>query len=202
MRKKSHISLARYLVRQHGQFEMFQHKKAFYLGSILPDLNPAMVAAPHEYETSYENLKEDIRELTEGWRAEYSPRAFWRKLGIIMHYLADYFTFPHNVSFDGSLKDHCIYEGELKHWLRRYVHTAEAKDIFRAQKFRAKQMNTAEELFHYIEVSHAVYMREKHSVESDCRWIVEICSQVLVSVVYLMEQSVGTSTLGIGVQVA
>lgn len=202
MRKKSHISLARYLVRQNGQFEMFQHKKAFYLGSILPDLNPGMVAAPHEYETSYENLQEDIRELAEGWRAENSPRAFWRKLGIVMHYLADYFTFPHNVSFDGTLKDHCTYEGEMKHWLRRYVHTREAKNIFYTQKYSAKRITSVEELFHYIEASHDAYMQEVHSVESDCRWIVEICSQVLISVVSLMEQSVGNGALGMGVQVA
>ena len=33
---------------------------------------------------------------------------------MITHYVSDYFTFPHNANYPGNLKDHCIYEEELK----------------------------------------------------------------------------------------
>ena len=42
-------------------------------------------------------------------------------LGQIFHYIADYFTFPHNSNYSGSLKDHCIYEKYLKFRLRSYI---------------------------------------------------------------------------------
>ena len=37
-------------------------------------------------------------------------------LGVIIHYIADYFTFPHNDHYPGNVKDHCYYERDLKFW--------------------------------------------------------------------------------------
>ena len=31
-------------------------------------------------------------------------------LGVIIHYIADYFTFPHNDHYPGNVKDHCYYD--------------------------------------------------------------------------------------------
>ena len=39
---------------------------------------------------------------------EKNQRAFMRHLGEVIHYLADYFTFPHNTIYPGNLKDHCV----------------------------------------------------------------------------------------------
>ena len=43
MRKKSHISLARYMVENLKDEELKHHKFSFYLGSILPDIKPIRV---------------------------------------------------------------------------------------------------------------------------------------------------------------
>ena len=48
MRKKSHISLARYLVQNLDDRNLKKHKFAFYLGSILPDCKPSFVFKKHE----------------------------------------------------------------------------------------------------------------------------------------------------------
>ena len=126
MRKKSHICLAGYLADEFQAPDLMRYRKAFCFGSILPDLNPGMVTSPHEFETTFDGIKELICRLTSEWGgSEYKERAFWRGLGVVMHYLADYFTFPHNTSFQGSLKDHCLYERDLKHQLRGYVKTPE-----------------------------------------------------------------------------
>lgn len=202
MRKKSHIALAQYLLQQDCGQEMMKHKKAFYLGSILPDLNPKMFAAPHEYATSYEGFQVQVRRLTEGWAVYHNPRAFWRRLGIVLHYLADYFTFPHNTTYGGSLADHCAYEGDMKHRLREYVRTKEAADLFRHYKCEKKRLASVEELFVYIEEAHSRYLDSIHTVESDCRWIVEMSTVVLLSVVFLMEQNAGISGLGFGLWAA
>lgn len=187
MRKKSHISLAGYLVRELQMEELEQHKKAFYLGSILPDLTPKMLTSPHEFDTSFEKLQESICDLVAGAEdEECKDRVLWRRIGVIMHYLADYFTFPHNVSFDGSLKDHCLYERDMKYQLREYVRTREAEQIFRSQRHQGKRLHSMEELFRYIERTHRAYMRKEHSVADDCRWIIELCSRVLISIVEMI----------------
>ena len=43
MRKKSHISLARYMVENLKDEELKHHKFSFYLGSILPDIKPSFL---------------------------------------------------------------------------------------------------------------------------------------------------------------
>lgn len=183
MRKKSHISLAGYLVRELGMEELANHKKAFYLGSVLPDMNPKMVKEPHEFATSYEKLQESICQVVEaGADGDYKERVVWRKLGEIIHYLADYFTFPHNISYDGNLKDHCLYERDMKYWMRDYVRTPEAMLIFCRQRIEAEKIHDLQELFAYIEKKHMEYMKHSHTVVDDCRWILQLCSVVLIAV--------------------
>ena len=43
MRKKSHISLAKYLMNNMQVQDLNEHKKAFYIGSILPDIKPSFI---------------------------------------------------------------------------------------------------------------------------------------------------------------
>lgn len=187
MRKKSHISLAGYLVKELRLQELIKHKKAFYLGSILPDLNPKMVKEPHEIETSFEKFQDSVRLLIQEAKAgECSERVLWRRTGMIIHYLADYFTFPHNSTYGGNLKDHCVYEGDMKYQMREYVRTPEAKMIFLNQREQAFQISTEESLFAYIKESHACYLTEKHSVVKDCRWILAMSAVVLVAMLRMM----------------
>ena len=47
MRKKSHISLARYMVENLKDEELKHHKFSFYLGSILPDIKPSFLYKRH-----------------------------------------------------------------------------------------------------------------------------------------------------------
>ena len=119
MRKKSHISLAMYLVREFKMEGLEKHKKAFCFGSILPDLTPKMVTSPHEFESTYDDMQDFVRYIfTEGIDEEWKERVLWRRMGVVLHYIADYFTYPHNTSFEGTLKDHCRYESEMKYYRR------------------------------------------------------------------------------------
>ncbi len=180
MRKKSHISLAMYLVREMKLEGLYKHRKAFYFGSILPDLTPKMVTSPHEFATSYADIQEFIRSIfAEGIGEEWKERVFWRRIGFVLHYMADYFTFPHNVSFEGNLKDHCMYESEMKYYLREFVWTAEARQIFARGREEARRIRNIEELFGYIEKMHEAYMQSEHSVAEDCRQILLLCSAAL-----------------------
>ena len=66
MRKKSHISLAKYIVGRVEEQGLVKHKKAFYLGSILPDCKPSFFTEKQEMEGTFPKLQEELRELVEG----------------------------------------------------------------------------------------------------------------------------------------
>lgn len=182
MRKKSHISLARYIVRSMEENQFVQHRKAFYLGSILPDCKPSFLSTKHEFEGTFPMVKESINRLIEN-QGLYgtNQRAFMRHLGEVIHYLADYFTFPHNAIYPGSLKDHCVYEGELKIALREYIWSGRAA----SEQKEFLSFDSASQLFDFIQKTHEEYLRIKHTIEEDCRYIVRLCHQVAVAVIEL-----------------
>lgn len=176
MRKKSHISLAGYLVRELELKNLTRYKMSFYFGSVLPDLNPRMFREPHEFDGTYEQFKEYVLQIVSDARnGVCSERGLWRRIGEALHYLADYFTYPHNSSYEGGVKGHCLHERDLKYLLRRYVRTPEALEIFERQRELAWEIRDLPQLFQYIESCHEEYLEQRPSVEGDCRWIVQVC---------------------------
>ena len=65
MRKKSHISLARFLIRKAGDDVLRRRWKAFYVGSLLPDCRPSFLTVRHEYDETFDMVEQKIRRLTE-----------------------------------------------------------------------------------------------------------------------------------------
>lgn len=192
MRKKSHISLAKYIVDDTRAPELVQHRKAFYLGSILPDCKPSFLTQRHEFGETFEMLKNRIGVLTENGReAGTGSAAYARHLGEVIHYIADYFTFPHNKTYDGNLKDHCYYEKALKFKLREYVKSGQA---FR-DRIEARRFETKEAIFAFIQKSHEEYLSRKRNVEEDCTYIVRVCHQVVQAILNLWNQKNGTLVL-------
>ncbi len=183
MRKKSHISLARFLVREAGDDVLRRRWKAFYVGSLLPDCRPSFLTVRHEYDETIDLVERKIRGLMEErkYLSEDSMR-YMIDLGQIFHYIADYFTFPHNSNYPGSLRDHCVYEKYLKFGLRSYIRE-------RAHALCAderEQLYSVEEILEYIRRNHQEYMKTYRSVEEDCEYITRVCLQVLEAMVYLV----------------
>lgn len=182
MRKKSHISLAKYIVEDMHVPELEAHRNAFYLGSILPDCKPSFITRRHEFGETFDLVTEQIRRLSnKDGQEQANPRAFMRHLGEVIHYVADYFTFPHNSTYDGNFKDHCYYEKELKFQLREYVKSGEA---FR-ERIEAWRFTTAEAVVNFIRNAHKEYLSRKRNVQEDCRYIVRICHQVVQAILSL-----------------
>lgn len=187
MRKKSHISLGNYLLSAMKLREMEQHRKAFLIGCILPDCKPSFVTKRHEFGETYGEVKEKICCLTRDWQFMFeSPKAFWIQTGEVLHYVADYFTYPHNEGYEGSLRDHCSYEKLLKYYLRFYIFSGRA---WRNQE-ELRRFGDEKELFRYIEETHKEYMEEKHSVEGDARYITCVCLQVIAGMYQLVNDRI------------
>ena len=114
-----------------------------------------------------------------------------------MHYIADYFTFPHNTIYPGSLKDHCSYEEKLKRDLRSYLKSGEATRHHRLlqlkeeheklqNKKKAEPLIDAEAICAFIQKSHDEYLAHKHGVEDDIEHIVEVNHKALDAMMKLL----------------
>ena len=185
MRKKSHISLARFLVGALDNEELKKHRFSFYLGSILPDIKPSFVYRRHEMEETYPSITKNIKRLAEGDKLVYGKRKgrkYFMDLGQISHYLADYFTFPHNEVYSGSLKEHCSYEKELKNDLREYIQGGEAFKQGEAEL----DFDDAEKLCDYIARTHEKYVGREHGIADDIEYIIRVNRQAVRAIIELL----------------
>jgi hypothetical protein len=107
---------------------------------------------------------------------------FCRHLGVIVHYISDFFTYPHNAHYPGSLRDHCIYEEELKKELRSYVHSPEA-----VRHREEDTLHTPQEILTFVQRMHDTYKEAESIVKRDCRYIVGLCHDVVDAILYLLE---------------
>lgn len=179
MRKKSHILLARYLADQMTVSESLQsHRKAFCLGNILPDIRPSFVTKRHEFFGSFGEIQGKLKILVEDGLDQYKERVFWRRLGEIFHYIADYFTFPHNKTFTGSLVEHNSYEKELKNRLKSCIRNGEAA-LYKEAEIGFGSFG---QLTEYIQEKHAAYLKKERNISDDIRYILDVCCQVFQGV--------------------
>lgn len=182
MRKKSHIILAKYLVNESRDKELKKHKYAFYLGSVLPDIKPSFIYRRHEISGTFPALQKQIKTLSSihADEEEKGKSKYYRHLGEVSHYLADYFTYPHNLKFTGGLREHCSYEEDLKKQLRQHIRSGKAA----SRKKKYIEFAAPEALFDFVEKMHQDYLAEKNTVEGDISHIIPINSQVLKSITH------------------
>jgi len=186
MRKKSHISLAGFLVRGLESDTLSRRWKAFYVGSLLPDCRPSFLTMRHEYDETFDMVEEKIRHLVEDSDISVDSMRYMIDLGQVFHYIADYFTFPHNANYPGSFKDHCLYEKYLKLSLRSYIREGNA--VFH-EEYSGK-LTSVDDIIEFIRKNHKEYMKDLHSVEADCEYITRVCSQVLSAMSQLAQEPV------------
>ncbi len=186
MRKKSHVSLAMYILNNVDSVLLDNHRKAFIVGSILPDCKPSFVTTKHNIEETFDLVCEFISKLTVD-SSDYKKisTSYCRKLGEVTHYLADYFTFPHNTVFTGSFMEHCEYEKQLKYALRAYIQSGEVS----VNSSIVNRFTTPAELCDYVLQIHKQYLCCNKTVESDCRYIVALCHVVVAGILSLLEMN-------------
>ena len=190
MRKKSHISLAKGLMDSTDNEQVTEHVFTFCVASIWPDCRPSFLTTPHRIDVTFESLKKDIEKLLKKNHSYNKLSTFSTgRLGIILHYIADYFTFPHNKEFSGSLKEHATYERDLKFAIRSYIKDGGALAHYKTSTI----LYTPDELYKYIERKHSEYVHAIHSLENDIKYIVQVCTDVFVSILTMLGLNVSPS---------
>lgn len=190
MRKKSHISLAKLLLDNMKVQDLSDHRKAFYIGSILPDLKPSFLTKRHNIDETFDILIEEIRRITVDYDVNKGINGYYaRHLGVITHYLADYCTFPHNTDFTGTITEHVYYEKELKKLLRRYVNL----DVAKKDREEHGISRTLEEIEQFIINTHAEYLKAWKAVKVDIKYIVYLCHKVVDAILRFFEMAFRTS---------
>jgi hypothetical protein len=109
MTLKNHYKMGRRIYLKLRRQGIFLQRLWFLLGNLIPDLCISFVYRRHEYEATSMSLKKLMRRLYDG-RLNPHSALFSFCLGIINHYVCDYFCYSHHPSFTGGLWAHIVYE--------------------------------------------------------------------------------------------
>lgn len=191
METKNHWHLAEFICSEQN---FRKYKKEFILGNIMPDINLFTYLRGHTYKDSIDMIYSNTKSLIEN--KIWNNKSFYQ-LGIILHYVADYFTFPHNANFTGTLKEHCAYERKLRTHFSYYLQNKNqkyTKSIFHKNttgtyaiqnladisaidsspilhdKFLF-HIHSVTDLFTFLEEKHHEYLSTMPSFQTDCQYI-------------------------------
>lgn len=179
MRKKSHISLSRGVIKGLGEANIIKHRYTFYIGSIVPDCIPSFITRRHNMDETFDIFVKHMEKFVDklGKKNKLGFRQSIR-MGMILHYIADYFTLPHNSHYEGDFKDHCVYEGAQLRFMRNYV--SEVKN----DKLNINipdPLKDIKQVIEYIKERHQEYVRLHEGVKDDCEFSLEACVCVALS---------------------
>jgi hypothetical protein len=132
---------------------------------------------------TFDLLKIEIGKISDNYDKEKGITTYYcRHLGVITHYLADYFTFPHNPGFSGTAKEHWNYEKELATVLQSYLEHCVSVQFSTINE----HLHTVEEISNFIIGMHEEYIRLVQDIRMDCRFIVMLCYCVLEAILSLL----------------
>ena len=162
--KKCHWLLATHLM---GDGAWRLHGLALKLGSIMPDVLLYTYISGHKYDTTAEKVAGNLAELKR--TGSWTVRDCFR-LGYNLHFLEDYFTYPHNSHFEGGFFAHCLYEHRLSRALQRYLREN--------PRPAATVLPAPDAVRAVLEEHHSAYMRSDPSPENDAAYIVS-CAELV-----------------------
>lgn len=156
MRKKAHIKLVSVVMEAVDEIEFKRYSFWFQLGSIIPDLVPTFIWKRHRIDTTTNEFEKAIMKFLNG---KQSGRLYSIRLGIITHYLSDYFTFPHNKECHMNIAEHNSYEGRQLQLLKAFT----TNDISKF-KYNYYNVHSFDNMIESIELLHDEYIKRIEEV--------------------------------------
>lgn len=170
MRNKSHALMGQILLHEYLADLPAVHAKVFLLGCTEPDKNPATYIKGslrsqwmrgHNYSNANRYIMRLARRLDQ--KEYFSPWDCYR-LGKLIHYCQDAFTFAHDERFPKDLKTHRRYEARLQNY---FLDQATRRPI-PSRRFQNPPMAL-------ILTMHEAYSRLPGSIETDTDYAFRTC---------------------------
>lgn len=154
-------------------------------GCMKPDFFPKLIALPHYKEKSFKAIAQMIWELQNAKPTGLKEiRNFSMELGVVLHYISDYFCYAHNNKVLDRMPSHLFYEISLDIELRKYLSNALSDLHIDMNEEDHRNLNIS--IVEYIEGKHKQYMEDCHSLRNDVTYGMQACYITAISIVTAM----------------
>ena len=174
MRGKSHLRIAQYLLDHYMPNIPTRYQRAFRIGCIEPDRNPATylkgsIRCQWLRGHNYKNARRFMRTISARLEKKERFNLFdYYTMGKLIHYTTDAFTYAHNDTFPVQLKEHKAYEDALQKHFLEFMEQDPQVNIPIARTIM-------EAIYNY----HKEYERKASNIHRDSRFALNACCCVL-----------------------
>ena len=198
MKSTSHFAMGHLLYASLQAHGVHLNRIAFVYGNIAPDYAPHLLFPAHFGKVCTRAVDDIARELTElplggsgRVNAEYS-----KHLGIMCHFICDYFCFAHNKGFPGGIKQHSSYENRLDAYLRRCCvklfdkETASSVSFFDLEAKKDVPLSgSVYGLMEDIEEQKSEYLSLCSALRNDLSFSFDACMRAIMSIVAISQKA-------------
>lgn len=180
----SHLLMSKFLYDSLQDAGLSLNYKQFRYGNIKPDLNGIFVRHSHRIVQSFDFVLNHMNKLI---AMGYKPdsKKFSLCLGVICHYLTDFFTFPHNIHFTGTFLQHMKYEGNMQKYLSSLPENFQKTLL----PFSPQDVNSLDDLVEHLLAMHEKYLANRTGdVQIDFSYSFYYCSFACKSLIHLSQQ--------------
>ena len=159
-------------------------RELFVLGNLLPDYLPEMVLTPH----FTLKCQREIHIFTEALagqpvqKGEQLPPEYALRLGILCHYLTDYFTYAHTPEFRLGLKEHAAYEQRLDDYFRDHYTIEQSQ-----RRLTSPASETARDVVKDIYRNKRDYRVSERTLETDVQFAFSVCLSSMAQLLAVSE---------------
>ncbi|MCD8357566.1 MAG: zinc dependent phospholipase C family protein [Clostridia bacterium] len=181
----SHTTVAHYLLDYVEKTDGVSFdRKAFCFGNLKPDLKGEYLTKRHYPSLMFDEVMQRIRDFVQNFHiCEHNGAKLSEELGVICHYITDFFSFPHNDDIYGrSLLAHYIYEKQTGFTI--YWRINKTKFDNWAQRVLAEIPQTPDELIGFLTEQHRSYAAQaSHTINDDIIHICRVLTAVVLSII-------------------
>ncbi len=168
MKRESHKLLGMYLLENLQGLPAQRHKKAFLFGCIQPDMNVftylkgsmrVQMLRGHNFKNSEICVCRTIQKLQKD--GQWNIKDYYR-LGKLIHYISDAFTYPHNDFYEDSILEHRVYEGELNTHFKNNIKSPK----------KAPLSSTGNSVMDSVRLIHKQYSEALNDIQTDMEFII------------------------------
>lgn len=107
-----------------------------------------------------------------------SIKEYSRRLGVICHYIADFFCYPHSVNFDQGSLSHIYYEYMLHRYLISKLDELKYRQLVCSQGLA----NCPQAVNESIDELQIEYLGAEPAFSNDIMYTLRMCSEALISI--------------------
>lgn len=167
--------LYRHLLEQHG---IKLDLTSFLYGNLVPDFKPFYKSLPHEPVSWERFIQNEIAVLSEHKQVSLCfGSSYSRRLGVICHFYADFFCFPHTKAYQGGDLQHLKYEWDL------YRYSKKNPDIFKTGLNAQPETDRSPKgIYGHYRDMHATYLGAGLSFGNDMASTLQACALTIIMI--------------------